>query len=651
MRLHRPQAMPEPGGPHRAHLLLCIRSVTPNLLRMIQPLLPAQRIGNYVLIRPLGQGGFGQVWQAAHHERPGCDYAVKVALDPALRQQHQREGRLPDLRHPNIIEILDADTQHDPPYVVMPLAPGGDLALAIRNAGPGGLPEARVRELIVGILEGPAHAHARGMVHRDVKPGNILIEADGRPLLAAFSLSAQAAHGAPAEPLSMQRSAVISRTSDAHAATMVGTLAYMAPEVHEGCEATAASDIYSLGVMLFEMLAGRRPSGLELPSMARPGLEASALWDALYYWACNRPEERFAHAGDMLEAWRRSPKPIPFLAGSLRELPPIPAPAPLPADLNEALRAGHRDVQNLRNDLNRAHTELTRLHDIYTDIHPEVRRKHFAIQAYEQALTEAIVRFRGVGIRMLAGMREREAVLTARRQTLLLEGMKERHPDVLAIDKEVGSLRETLADAEAYFEGGQVNRFQDMFLAWIALNPDSPIDKLSIFLARCGDAPGNPWALEVESWKQAALEREAKAQQEQEAALQQIAPRKQKHEARVHRDYTRAHYLIGAMMGVATALFANILVFTDGLGMGNFFAILGTTMLYGGAGFSIGFFLIVLVNLVEKGISDQQQFVLGMCVLILGLTSALFGMRSANATIYHIQNWGGIGSEQVRTDL
>lgn len=74
-----------------------------------------QRIGNYVLIRPLGQGGFSQVWQAAHHELPSRDYAVKVALEPALRQQLQSEGRLPDLQHPNIIAILDADTQHDPP--------------------------------------------------------------------------------------------------------------------------------------------------------------------------------------------------------------------------------------------------------------------------------------------------------------------------------------------------------------------------------------------------------------------------------------------------------------------------------------------------------------------------------------------------------
>jgi serine/threonine protein kinase len=78
---------------------------------------PAQRIGNYVLQRRLGQGGFSQVWQATHHERPGRIYAVKVALEPALRLQLQSEGRLPDLKHPNIIEILDADTRHDPPML------------------------------------------------------------------------------------------------------------------------------------------------------------------------------------------------------------------------------------------------------------------------------------------------------------------------------------------------------------------------------------------------------------------------------------------------------------------------------------------------------------------------------------------------------
>ena len=290
----------------------------------------------------------------------------------------------------------------------MPLAPGGDLAQAIRAAGPGGLPEARVRELIVGILEGLAFAHGQGVVHRDIKPGNILFDADDRPMLADFGLSVHAASGAPGDQSVVRRSMALSTGGEAPGGGghVVGTLAYMAPEVREGREATAASDIYSLGVMLFEMLVGRRPSGLELPSMARKGLEASALWDALY----RRP--------------------------------------PLPDDLNEALRVGWREIHQLKEQLAKTEKELAPLLEIYENFHPEVQKKRFAVQTIEQSVTEAIERFRESGARIISNIIERIHALESRRKTLRLEGLKDKHPDILQIDRGLAVMRNRLQEAE-----------------------------------------------------------------------------------------------------------------------------------------------------------------------------------------------------------
>src|SRR5438552_5019063 len=106
------------------------------------------RIGNYRLQEPIGRGAFGEVWKAVHHERRDRIVAVKVATDPALRRQLQREGTLPNIDHPNVVPILDADTRFtDTPYIVTPYYPRGSLARMI-EAHPSGIPEEDVPGII-----------------------------------------------------------------------------------------------------------------------------------------------------------------------------------------------------------------------------------------------------------------------------------------------------------------------------------------------------------------------------------------------------------------------------------------------------------------------------------------------------------------------
>jgi len=259
---------------------------------------PNRRIGNYVLDEPIGRGAFAEVWKGHHHERPGRVVAVKIATHAEFRRQLAREGRLPDLDHPNVVAILDADTRFgDPPYIVMPFCPGGSLVDLIRKH-PGGLPEDRVEQILRDVLSGLAAAHERGIVHGDVKPSNILLDGNGRALLTDFGLSHLTE--AMAADASIQQSISLERGRD----VLAGTLAYMAPEVRDGAPPTPASDVYCVGVVLFEMLTARRHQGIERPSHVRRGLSRGALWDQLFGRACAGLGARHASAQAMAAAFR-----------------------------------------------------------------------------------------------------------------------------------------------------------------------------------------------------------------------------------------------------------------------------------------------------------------------------------------------------------
>jgi serine/threonine protein kinase len=209
---------------------------------------PQQRIGNYVLEKPLGSGGFAEVWQAADPDA-NRNVALKVFFDRVTRDPtvwtEIREEPKKQPEHERIVTIyychLDSDGGPGPYYVAMKLMQGGTLAERLERDTRLAPPEA-VR-VIRDVLEGLDYAHSRGIIHRDIKPTNILFDANGRAAVADFGI---------AKDLNKTGSTTVF-------GTLVGTVIYMSPEQGEGLPVTKASDIYSIGTVLYEMLSGKVP--------------------------------------------------------------------------------------------------------------------------------------------------------------------------------------------------------------------------------------------------------------------------------------------------------------------------------------------------------------------------------------------------------
>jgi hypothetical protein len=229
--------------------------------------------GRYRIIGALGAGGMATVHRA-HDERLGRDVAVKVLLpnhasDPVLAARFEREAHeLAAAGHPGVVAVYDVDAGgpgQGEPYFVMELCSGGSLAGVLGGEHP--IRPDDLVPMLLSVADGLASLHARGIVHRDVKPSNILLT-PSRAKLADFGLA---------------RSAAGAEVSDLTAAgTAVGTLPYLAPEVLGGAPAASASDVYALGVAAFVGLTGSlpRPAGslAELVAAASaPAPRASAI--------------------------------------------------------------------------------------------------------------------------------------------------------------------------------------------------------------------------------------------------------------------------------------------------------------------------------------------------------------------------------------
>ena len=221
---------------------------------------PETVAGRYRVERILGRGGMATVFLArdAELQRP---VAIKVLAsdlggDGPLRERFLREARLAArLSHPNVVRVFDVGEGGDGPYIVMEYVPGetvADLLARRRKVSP-----AEAVDLVAQACEGLQHAHEHGLVHRDVKPQNLLVREDGCVKVADLGIARDA-----------------DSTHLTQHGTILGTAAYLSPEQTAGEEVTAASDVYSLGAVLYELLTGRTP--YEFASLAELAAKQSA---------------------------------------------------------------------------------------------------------------------------------------------------------------------------------------------------------------------------------------------------------------------------------------------------------------------------------------------------------------------------------------
>jgi two-component system nitrate/nitrite response regulator NarL len=258
----------------------------------------------YELLDHLGSGAMASVWRA-HDRRLDREVAVKMlsellASDLAFRHRFEREAvHVASLKHPNIVAVYDAGNEGDTYYIVMELVEGESLQEELEAASPY-LNVDRTEEIAAQLLAGLSHAHGKGIVHRDIKPANILITSDGTAKLVDFGIARAA--------------------GDAKRVTtmgeFMGTPAYASPEQLDARSATAATDLYSLGCVLYECLAGHPPFEAEIPvgviaqhlqatprSLRTERPDVPPALDTLVLRALEKdPGRRFSSADDMSRA-------------------------------------------------------------------------------------------------------------------------------------------------------------------------------------------------------------------------------------------------------------------------------------------------------------------------------------------------------------
>ncbi len=222
------------------------------------PLTPNTRLGTYTILEPLGAGGMGEVYRA-RDTRLGREVAVKVlpaavSSSPDRLARFEREARtVAGLNHPNIITLFSVEDESGIRFITMELVEGQSLD---RLVTPGGLPLSRVLELAMPLAQALVAAHERGVIHRDLKPGNVMVTRDGWVKVLDFGLAKLAAAESPALSATIGATAESPISGDGQ---VLGTVPYMAPEQIRGEVVDARSDLFSLGVMLFELATGRRP--------------------------------------------------------------------------------------------------------------------------------------------------------------------------------------------------------------------------------------------------------------------------------------------------------------------------------------------------------------------------------------------------------
>ena len=218
------------------------------------PLKPGQTLLHYRIVEKIGEGGMGVVWRA-EDERLKRNVAIKVlpeamAADPARLELFQREAEtIASLDHPNIVTIHSVEEVDGVHFLVMGLVEGRTLDQIVPEGGLDGPTYFRVA---VSLVDALAAAHDRGVIHRDVKPTNIMINREGRVRVLDFGLAKLGPSASPGDD--MTRTVITD-------ASVVGTIPYMSPEQLEAKPVDSRADIFSLGAVLYEMATGHRPFG------------------------------------------------------------------------------------------------------------------------------------------------------------------------------------------------------------------------------------------------------------------------------------------------------------------------------------------------------------------------------------------------------
>ena len=282
------------------------------------PLQTGDRLGPYEVHALLGVGGMGEVYRG-RDTRLGRDVALKVISsrvvgDPALRRRFELEARAASaLNHPSIVTIYDVGENDGVSWIAMEWVEGRTLRQALAG---GPLPLRQVLSIARQVADGLAAAHAKGIVHRDLKPENVMLAADGRSKILDFGLARQTVAETLEGPISKVDTRAAPPSDATREGTILGTVGYMSPEQAAGRSADFRSDQFALGLIVYEMLTGRRafarPTAVETLSAVireepvplsslRSGIPQPLL-GLIAICLAKRPEDRFASTRELAAA-------------------------------------------------------------------------------------------------------------------------------------------------------------------------------------------------------------------------------------------------------------------------------------------------------------------------------------------------------------